>query len=76
MEFPTHIFMRTASLFNAIFDNAEGRWKAAQFGDLKRDGYFFEGVFPRPYGATAAELNLPIERRAIGWKSPASINPR
>jgi len=55
-------------VFNAIFDNAEGRWKAAQFGDLKRDGYFFEGVFHARMARRLAELNLPIERTRNGWE--------
>jgi len=39
-------------VFNAIFDNAEGRWKAAQFGDLSGMVISSRG-FSRPYGATA-----------------------
>jgi conjugative relaxase-like TrwC/TraI family protein len=30
---------------NASFDQAEGRWKAIEFGNLKKDAPFFEAVF-------------------------------
>jgi conjugative relaxase-like TrwC/TraI family protein len=31
--------------FNATYDEAEKRWKAGQFGDLKRDATYFEAAF-------------------------------
>src|SRR5262249_42962013 len=31
--------------FNATLDETEGRWKAGQFGDLKRDAEYYEAAF-------------------------------
>ena len=31
--------------FNTTYDNVEQRWKAGQFGDLKRDASYFEAAF-------------------------------
>ena len=34
-----------AFVFNATYDEVEGRWKAGQFGNIKRDAPFYEAAF-------------------------------
>lgn len=55
-------------VFNTTWDDAEGRWKAAQFGGIKRDAPYFEAMFHSRLARGLAELGLPIERTAKGWE--------
>ncbi|MCC7390170.1 MAG: relaxase domain-containing protein [Phycisphaerales bacterium] len=55
-------------VFNATFDPEEGRWKAAQLGDLKRDAPYFEAVFHSRLARGLEELGLATERTAKGWE--------
>jgi conjugative relaxase-like TrwC/TraI family protein len=55
-------------IFNATFDNAENRWKAAQIGDIKRDAPYFEAAFHSFISRRLAELGIPIERTRKGWE--------
>ena len=55
-------------IFNATFDNAENRWKAAQIGDIKRDAPYFEAAFHSSISRRLAELGIPIERTRNGWE--------
>jgi conjugative relaxase-like TrwC/TraI family protein len=55
-------------VFNVTFDEKEDRWKAAQFGALKSDASFFEGVFHARMSRRMAELGLPTERTRNGWE--------
>ncbi|TWT44940.1 Multifunctional conjugation protein TraI [Phycisphaerae bacterium RAS1] len=54
--------------FNATFDAEEQRWKAGQFGDLKRDAPYFEAVFHARLARRMEELGLATERTAKGWE--------
>lgn len=54
-------------VFNTTYDDAEGRWKAGQFADLKRDGPFFEAMFHSKLSGRMAELGYPIELTKRGW---------
>lgn len=55
-------------VFNATFDQQEDRWKAAQFGDLKRDAPYFEAVFHARFARRLEELGLDTQRTATGWE--------
>jgi conjugative relaxase-like TrwC/TraI family protein len=53
--------------FNTTWDPEEHRWKAGQFGALKRDAPFFEAVFHSYLARRMEELGLETERTAKGW---------
>jgi conjugative relaxase-like TrwC/TraI family protein len=55
-------------VFNSTYDEAEGRWKAGQFRDLKRDAPFFEAAFHARLARRVEELGLPVERTKTGWE--------
>jgi ATP-dependent exoDNAse (exonuclease V) alpha subunit len=55
-------------VFNSTFDPVESRWKAGQFGDIKRDAGFFEASFHARLGDNLRELGLPVERTKTGWE--------
>lgn len=54
--------------FNATFDHAEHRWKAGQFGDIKRDAPYYEACFHSRLAASLRGLGFGIERTASGWE--------
>lgn len=55
-------------VFNTTWDNEEGKWKAAQFRDLKADAPYFEAVFHSRFSKQLAEAGYQIERTAKGWE--------
>jgi len=55
-------------VLNATFDEAEDRWKAGQFGDLKRDAPYFEAVFHSRLARRLEELGINTQRTAKGWE--------
>ncbi len=55
-------------VFNTTWDPEEGRWKAGQFADLKRDAPFFEAVFHSRLARSLEELGLGVERTKKGWE--------
>lgn len=55
-------------VFNTTWDAQENRWKAGQFGGIKRDGEFFEAVFHSRLARRLEELGLPVERTNRGWE--------
>lgn len=55
-------------VFNTTWDAEESRWKAGQFGNVKRDGEFFEAVFHSRLARRLEELGLPVERTKRGWE--------
>ena len=57
-----------AYTFNTTFDAAEQRWKAGQFGDLKRDAPYFQAKFDVRLGRKLADLGLAVERSREGWQ--------
>ncbi len=61
-------------VFNATFDPTENRWKAGQFGDIKRDAGFFEASFHSRLAENLGELGLPVDRTKSGWEI-GDINP-
>lgn len=51
-----------AVAFNTTFDPIEGRWKAAQFGNLVRDKLYYQSAFHSRLAGYLAELGYGIER--------------
>jgi conjugative relaxase-like TrwC/TraI family protein len=51
-----------AVAFSLTWDDQEGQWKAGQFGDLKRDGSYFQAVF---------RSRLALELQALGYELKA-----
>jgi conjugative relaxase-like TrwC/TraI family protein len=54
--------------FNAVNDDVEQKWKAGQFGDIKRDAPYFEACFHARLAAKLVEIGYPIERRGKSWE--------
>ena len=62
--------------FNATFDDVEERWKAAQFGAIKKDAPYAEAAFHARVASKLAEIGYGIERTRKGWEiqgMPASV---
>lgn len=62
--------------FNATFDGVEGRWKAAQFGGIKREAHYAEAAFHSRLATSLSQMGYGIERRKGGWEvqgMPASV---
>lgn len=62
--------------FNATFDAVENRWKAAQFGAIKREAHYAEAAFHSRLSAALASQGYGIERKKGGWEisgMPASV---
>lgn len=55
-------------VFNTTWDEKESRWKAGQFGGIKRDAPFFEAVFHSRLARRLEEVGLPVERTKRGWE--------
>jgi len=55
-------------VFNATFDDDEGRWKAAKFRNLKSNSPYFEAAFHARLSAKIGELGYGIERTRKGWE--------
>ena len=54
--------------FNATFDETENRWKAAQFGDIKKDAPYAEAAFHARLSEKLASLGYGIRRTNQGWE--------
>ena len=54
--------------FNATHDFVEGRWKAANFRDIKADAPYSEAAFHARLTAKLAALGFGIERTPHGWE--------
>lgn len=53
--------------FNTTFDKTEGRFKAGQFGDLKRDADYFEAAFHARFAKRLNELAYRTERKGTSF---------
>ena len=51
-----------AFVFNATYDELEARWKAGQFGNIKRDAPFYEAAFNARLAKTLVEAGYGIRR--------------
>ncbi len=61
--------------FNATYDKTERRWKAGEFGDVKRDAPYHQAAFHSRLAAKLRELGYETEKRAAneerqkaGWE--------
>lgn len=54
--------------FNATFDQAEDRWKAAKFREIKKEAPYGEAVFHSRLTAALAGKGYAIERTKNGWE--------
>ncbi len=54
--------------FNATLDSEEGRWKAANFRDIKKDAPYSEAAFHSRLTEKLAALGYDIERTRQGWE--------
>ena len=46
----------------------EQRWKAGEFGDLKRDAPYYETAFHARFAKRLAEIGYEVERTEKGWE--------
>jgi conjugative relaxase-like TrwC/TraI family protein len=53
---------------NITFDESEGRWKAGQFGELKRDAPYFEAAFDARLAHRLNALNIPTVRDGLSFE--------
>jgi conjugative relaxase-like TrwC/TraI family protein len=51
-----------ATVFNATFDDVEGRWKAIQLGDIVRDKGYYQAAFHSRLAAKLKDLGYGIEK--------------
>ena len=58
-----HCFM-----FNVTYDDAEQRFKAAQFGQIKHDGSYYEAIFQNKLAQKLMELGYPIVRKGKAFE--------
>jgi hypothetical protein len=70
MQEHTHVFC-----FNATRDPVEGRIKAGQFADIKRDGEYFTAVFYSRLAARLQEMGFALDRSGGKEWEIAGITP-
>ena len=56
-----------AYLINVTWDEAEGRFKAAQIGDIKGEGEYYQAVYLAALAREMVSLGYEIERRGRWW---------
>lgn len=54
--------------FNLTHDEVEGRWKAGQFGDLKRDGQYWEAAFGARLAHRLNTLGYATQKREYSFE--------
>ncbi len=54
--------------FNASFDETENRWKAGEFGNIKKDMEYYEAAFHSRFAGRMAKLGYEIERKGKFWE--------
>lgn len=57
-----------AFTFNTTFDEVEGRWKAAEFHDIKRDAPYAESSFHARLAGKVAALGWRVDHGKHGWE--------
>ena len=62
-------------VFNGSFDPAEGRWKALDFSEAKRQGRFFEALFHAHLAGNLRRLGYAIEKKSGGRWEVAGVPP-
>ena len=54
--------------FNATYDSVEEKWKAGQFGDIKRDAEYYEAAFHARLAKKVGELGYAVGRSGDWWE--------
>jgi conjugative relaxase-like TrwC/TraI family protein len=54
--------------FNATYDPVEEKWKAGQFGDIKRDAEYYEAGFHARLSKKVGELGYAVGRSGDWWE--------
>jgi len=54
--------------FNATYDDVEDKWKAGEFGTIKKDAAYFEAYFHAAFSGKLGEMGYGIERTDKGWE--------
>ena len=54
--------------FSATWDDVEQRWKAGEFGFLKRDAPYYKAAFHARFTKRLADIGYAIERTDKGWE--------
>jgi conjugative relaxase-like TrwC/TraI family protein len=54
--------------FNATYDAVEKRWKAGQFGAIKRDGEYYEAAFHARLAQRMTQLGYGVDRSGEWWE--------
>lgn len=54
--------------FNATFDDVENKWKAGEFGTIKKAASYFEAYFHSAFSSKLEGLGYGIERTKKGWE--------
>jgi conjugative relaxase-like TrwC/TraI family protein len=54
--------------FNATYDAVEDKWKAGQFGDIKRDAPYYEAAFHARLSQKVAKLGYAVGRSGDWWE--------
>lgn len=54
--------------FNATYDQVEDKWKAGEFGKIKKDASYFEAYFQSSLASKLENLGYGIERTEKGWE--------
>jgi conjugative relaxase-like TrwC/TraI family protein len=57
--------------FNATYDPVEEKWKAGQFGDIKRDAEYYEAAFHARLAKKIGELGYAVVRSGEWWEIKA-----
>lgn len=69
--FPDQHTHAHAFAFNSVWDGIEQKWKAGQFGDIKRDAPYYEAFFHSRLASKLVALGFEIERRGKSWEIAA-----
>ncbi len=68
-----HLHMHCYAM-NLTYDDVEERWKAGQFGDLKRDGVYWEAAFDSRMARRLNALGYATEKRGYSYEIAAVPN--
>ena len=63
MELHDHVFV-----LNATYDKAEGKWKAAELGEIKHDGGYYEAIYHNRLAGNLRQLGYGIERKGKAFE--------
>ena len=55
-------------VFNATYDNTEQKWKAGEFGQVKKDAPYYEAVFHSSLAERLSHMGYEIEKSKSGFE--------